>query len=159
MKSYHFSVVKKGIVVAWPWLFRRFLLLELSSLVIYPFIFVPFNHKDVINKFNLKGMMNLIFLKQQEEALQVTIVIIIPFLFMIGWYALLLILIPLLYLLAISLFICDKHKKSYTYYSSAYIFISVLQEFPMFTEAYLNCNYPDYFKVRKIFQWRNHLYH
>ena len=159
MKSYHFSIVKKGIVVVWPWLFRQLLFLELSSFVIYPFIFVPFIDINTTSKFNLKGMMNLIFLKQQEEALQFALIAMIPWLFIIKWYALLILLLPLLYLLVISIFIYDKHKKSYTYYTSSYIFMSVLYEFPMFTEAYLNCNYPDYLKVRKVFEWRKYLYH
>lgn len=159
MISYRFSIVKKGIVVAWPWLFQIFLFRELTSLVIYPFIFVQVKDDDVTSKFNLRGMMNLIFIKQQEEILQILILIIIPLFFIIGWYSLFALLIPVILLMIMFLFIYDKHKKSYIYYTKSSIILDMITELPMFDEAYHNCNYPDYFKVRRVFEWRKYLYY
>ena len=159
MRSYHFSIVKKGIVVEWPWLFRRYILLELSVIVIYPFIFIPVKDKYITDRFSLSGMMNIIFLKQQEEILQLLLLFLIAGFVITGINCFWILLIPIAYFLVTMLFIYDKHKKSITYLTKPFGLAFMLMQTPMYKEAYSNCNYPDYFRVRKVFGWRKYLYH
>jgi hypothetical protein len=152
MKSYHFNILK-GFKVAWPWLLRRKIYEDFTSVVIYPFIFYGSKHMTKLTTSDLQGNMDAIMLKQQEEILQAEIIAMIGLSYLVGWFSLLLLLVyPLIIL--ISGFRSFKKKVSIlNKFLLPFLVAWFMQENPFFREAYANCNYPNYLKKRIIFAW------
>lgn len=159
MKSYHFSLLTAPVTIIWPWLYSLKYFRDLDVIVIYPFAFVPsVNSKIIIsNRTNLDGMIARILLKQQEEILQVSVILCIVSTLIHGfavWRFLPLLLFPTLYL--IDLLSRIEHFKIVfptlvRVQTNAYLYLFASSGF--FAEAYANCNYPDYLRVRKVFAW------
>jgi hypothetical protein len=61
--------------------------------------------------------------------------------------------------LLLYLFIKYWQRKKYTIkaFTTSFSFAFILSEFPTYTEAYANCNFPNYLKIRKIFAWKKYL--
>jgi len=159
MKSHRFNINEFGISIIWPWLFRQFLFLEISTVIIYPFVIYPSINASKLTCKDLDGNMTMIFLAQQEEVLMALFAASISLFFIIGGISFWLMLIaPGIF---ISHFIKTWIKKRafLKKLPFPYAITFVLSESPFYTEAYANCNYPSYLKERRIFAWIKYIGH
>jgi len=157
MKSSHFEILPKGIIFITSWLFRIKLFSELTFIIIYPFVFVKNKRLKTNNNFDLECNQMMIMIRQAEEIFQVSIVLfiisgLIDHLWIISLSAFLL--YPLLYIYYYFPFRKKlKISKGFAKHKISYYLAWYMTDTPMYTEAYSNCNFPQYLDKRNIFAW------
>lgn len=159
MKSHHFSIIKKGITIVWPWLFKNKYLRELSVITIFPFCLFPSHNTSLLVIDDREGNKTLISIKQQEELLQFSLSFAVLLWFITGSLLSLLMLLfgPLLFIVFYA-YKWMKLKEDWKRYPKPLLFSLILMQTAFSKEAYINCNNPKYLYTRNIFRWIRYVY-